>query len=232
MRRIHALTIACGVLAGTLTACSGTTSTTSTTSQASSSTAPRSTTSPTSPGQPATWTAVWPTTSSTTRYRTPQAAAQGFATDYLHMVDPVLSPFQAGDGRSGEVPIRSTATGPITTAMVRQLGTDSSWWVLGAATPNIALTQPTWASTITSPVPLAGSCMAFEGTVQVQVREDGNSTPIGKGFVTGGAMGMEPFDDSLTFTRASTPYGAVVAYATSAADGSITEATVVRIRFG
>ena len=95
--------------------CGSSPSTTSTTTTTAS---PTSTTSLES----ATWTAVWPTAASTTRYQTPEAAAQGFATAYVHMANPVIGPFEQGDARSGEVPVQPSASGPVTTVLVRQLG--------------------------------------------------------------------------------------------------------------
>jgi hypothetical protein len=119
-------------------------------------------------------TAVWPFASSSTRYATPTDAARGFAVEFLGFVEPSVGELRQGDLRSGEVDIRFRGTGPVTTVLVRQLGPDDSWWVLGAATANIQVTAPTAGSPISSPVALAGTSTAFEGTVQVQVREDGN----------------------------------------------------------
>ncbi len=175
---------------------------------------------------------MWPTAASSTRYPTPEAAATGFATDYLHMVNPVIGQFQQGDARSGEIPVQPSATGPVTTVLVRQLGSDNSWWVLGAGTAAIALSEPTWNASITSPVTLKGTAMAYEGTVQTQVREDDNSKTLGEGYVTGGSMAMAPFSGSLAFTRATTKYGAVVLYTTSAENGAVMEASVIRVQFG
>ena len=187
--------------------------------------------SPTSP-QAATWPAVWPTSASSTRYRTPEAAAMGFAVDYLHMVNPVVGGFQQGDSRSGEVPVQPNPTGPVTTVLVRELGSDNSWWVLGAGTAAIALTEPTWNASISSPVTLKGSAMAYEGTVQTQVREDDNNKPIGEGYVTGGTDAMGQFSGSLAFKKATARYGAVVLSVTSAENGAVMEASVIRVRFG
>ena len=159
----------------------------------------------------------------------PEAAALGFATQYLHMVNPVIGQFRQGDARSGEVPVQPSMTGPITTVLVRELGTDNSWWVLGAGTAAINLTAPTWNAAITSPVVLKGTSMAFEGTVQTQVRDD-NNAPLGKGYVTGGTTSMGPFSGLLAFAKTSTKYGAIVIYTTSAESGAVMEATVVRVR--
>jgi hypothetical protein len=176
-------------------------------------------------------TAVWPAAGSTTRYATPVAAAKGFATDFVGFVDPVVGEFRAGDSRSGEVPVKAGATGPETTVLVRQLGTDGSWWVLGSSTPNIQVTAPAALATISSPVALHGTSTAFEATVDVEVREDGGAQPLGKGFVMGGANGqMGAFDGSLAFTPPTATAGAVVFTTSSAETGHVAEATVVRVR--
>ena len=74
--------------------------------------------------------------------------------------------------------------------------------------------------------------MAYEGTIQTQVREDDNSKPLGEGYVTGGSTSMGPFSGSLAFTKATTKYGAVVLYTTSAENGAVMEASVIRVQFG
>ncbi|HVA07359.1 MAG TPA: Gmad2 immunoglobulin-like domain-containing protein [Acidimicrobiales bacterium] len=219
------IAVALGILSVGAVACSSTTPNSSSTS-----TTVAATTSTTSP-QSSTWTAVWPTAASSIRYPTPEAAAKGFATDYLHVVDPVLGPFQQGDARSGEVPVQLSPAGPVTTVLVRELGSDNSWWVLGAGTAAINLTEPVWNASIASPVTLTGTSVAFEGTVQTQVREDDSSTPLGVGYVTGGSTAMGPFSGTLAFAKATTKYGAVVLYTISAENGAVTAASVIRIRF-
>ena len=226
MKRRFAAAAMVAALSVAAVGCGSNTSTSSSTST----TAP-STTSTTSP-QSATWTAVWPTAASSTRYQTPEAAALGFATDYLHMVNPVIGQFRQGDSRSGEMPVQPSATGPETTVLVRKLGSDNSWWVLGAGTATIRLTEPVWNASITSPVTLKGTAMAYEGTVQTQVREDDSSKPLGEGYVTGRGDAMGPFSGSLAFTTATSKYGAVVLYTVSAKDGSVVEASVIRVQFG
>jgi hypothetical protein len=176
-------------------------------------------------------TAVWPTTASGTRYTDPVAAARGFATDYVGFVDPVVGTFRPGDSRSGEVPVQPNGTGPETTVLVRQLGTDGSWWVLGSTTKNIEVTAPQALATISSPVQLRGTSTAFEATVNVEVREDGSSRPLGSGYVMGGANGqMGPFAGELGFTQPSAAAGAIVFSTRSSADGHIAEAAVLRVK--
>lgn len=226
MKRRFAAAATLAALSVAAVGCSSNTSTSSSTST----TAP-STTSTTSP-QSATWTAVWPTAASNIRYQTPEAAALGFATDYLHMVNPVIGQFRQGDSRSGEMPVQPSATGPETTVLVRKLGSDNSWWVLGAGTAAIRLTEPVWNASITSPVTLKGTAMAYEGTVQTQVREDDNSKPLGEGYVTGRGDAMGPFSGTLAFTKSTSKYGAVVLFTISGKDGSVMEASVIRVQFG
>ena len=126
--------------------------------------------------------------------------------------------------------MQGTATGPVTTVIVRRLG--DSWWVLGASTPNIQLTSPAARSTISSPVRLQGTSTAFEATVNTEIRADGSTQPIGTGIVMGGANGeLGPFDGTLSFSAPTANAGALTLLTRSAADGTVSEATVVRVRF-
>jgi hypothetical protein len=120
----------------------------------------------------------------------------------------------------------------VTTVLVRQLGSDNSWWVLGAGTASINLSAPVWNAAISSPVTLTGTSVAYEGTVQTQVRQDDTTKPLGEGYVTGGSTAMGPFSGSLAFTKATVKYGAVVLYTTSAENGAVMEASVIRVQFG
>ena len=232
-RRFAAVGILLVVSVSAVACGSNTSSPSSSTTSTSISTPSTNIAAPTSTTAPAasTWTAVWPTAASTTRYRTPETAAQGFATDYLHMTNPVISGFQQGDARSGEVPVQPNPTGPVTTVLVRQLGSDNSWWVLGAGTASINLSAPVWNARITSPVTLTGTSEAYEGTVQTQVRQDDTTKPLGEGYVTGGSTSMGPFSGSLAFTKPTTKYGAVVLYMTSGENGGVMEASVIRVEF-
>lgn len=175
--------------------------------------------------------AVWPRDAAGSN--DPVAVARAFATEYLGIESPKVGPYAGGDARSGEVEVRARTDGPATTIMVRRYGPDGDapYSVAGAWSPNIEISSPQVLTTITSPVQLAGRSTAFEGTVQVEVREDGNPTPLAKTFVTGGAMEMGPFSESVTFNTPRAPLGAIVLYTTSSENGSIQEATVIRVAF-
>lgn len=176
--------------------------------------------------------AVWPTPSSGRRFTDPVEAATTFATEFVGFTDPVVGEFLQGDSRSGEVEVRPRADGPVTTVFVRLLGTDDAWSVLGTATPNIEVDQPTALTTIGNPVRLVGRARAFEGTVDVEVREDGTTTPLGTGFVTGRGDGvLGPFDSELPYEVAGTERGTVLFVTHSAEDGSVWEAAVIRVVF-
>lgn len=203
------------------------TSTDRTTTSAPSSTSTTPTTGPFDGSNPA----VWPKDAAGSN--DPVAVARAFATEYLGIESPNVGPYAGGDARSGEVEVRARTGGPATTIMVRRYGPegDATYSVVAAASPNIELSSPQALTSIASPVQLAGRSEAFEGTVQVEVREDGNPTPLAKTFVTGGAMEMGPFSESVTFNTPQAPFGAIVLYTTSSEDGSIQEATVIRVAF-
>ncbi|MSY79798.1 MAG: hypothetical protein F2694_09135 [Actinobacteria bacterium] len=197
---------------------------------ATSSTSPPSSTSPTT--VPATAGVVWPAADGSVPYADPVEAAAGFATEFIGFTEPLVGEFQRGDSRSGEVEIRPTATGPVTTVLLRQVANDDSWWVLGAVTDAISPTAPARDSIVKSPVLLQGSSTAFEGTVDVAVRSRSTARPLAEGFVTGGSMGeVGPFDSTLEFANSATPDGAIVFSTSSMEDGRVWEATVVAVRF-
>ena len=115
----------------------GTTSAGSTTSTAAPATTSSSATSTTTTAVSST--AVWPP-AGTAPIDDPKVAATAFATEYLGMSAPVVGELQQGDSRSGEIEVRPRSDGPVTTILLRMLGSDTSWSVLGAATADIELT--------------------------------------------------------------------------------------------
>lgn len=175
-------------------------------------------------------TAIWPWFETDLRYADPVEAAVGFASDYLGFVDPIASEFMAGDSRSGEVEIRSAGTQLTTVVFVRQLTDDDSWWILGAASENITIDEPEALDEVTSPLTVSGTALAFEGTVDVQLRADGNGEPIFEGFVTGsGGPEPGPYSETFEFTSPGETGGALVMLSLSSEDGSTLEASAMRI---
>jgi len=196
-------------------------------------TEPPSTPSPTTEPPPvdATRESIWPWADSTTGFTEPVVAATSFAVDYLGFADPVVGDFQAGDARSGEVEAREL--GPKTVDFVRQLTDDDSWWVLGAAAENITIDEPAQGTTVVSPLTISGSASAFEGTVDVELRADGDGEPIHEGFVTGsGSPEPGPYSDTFEFTSPGTAGGALVLISRNSETGSpVIEASALRIFF-
>lgn len=166
----------------------------------------------------------------------PEETARAFLETYLGMSDPEVGAFSRADGRSGELVARPRPGGPETVLFLRLVGERDLWTVSGAATDSIRLAWPSPLATVRSPLEVRGeSCCAFEGTVVVQLREDGQERPDqyrAQEALIGGAMGEhEPISGQLTFSQPSRPAGAVVAFTTSPEDGGVERATVVRVSF-
>lgn len=190
------------------------------------------TTAPTAPpGAVETPTAVFPDAATSVRFDDPVAAARAFAVDFVGFTDPLVGEFMQGDVRSGEVEVRPLADGPVTTVFLRQLGPDDTWWVLGSATAGITLETPAAGDAVTSPVALTGRAVAFEGNVEVEVREDGAREPIGTGVVTGGGDVERPFEGQVEFSAPTADRGALVLVTRSADDGRVWQAAVSRVQF-
>ena len=141
----------------------------------------------------------------------------------------MIGEFLEGDATSGEVTVRASDPGPITTVFVRRL-TDDDWWIVGAVGENIMIDDPETGDTVESPLRVAGSAAAFEGTVAVELRADGNGEPIFEGFVTGsGGPIPGPFDETFEFASPGDTGGALVMLSRSPVDDSVVEASTIRI---
>ena len=195
-------------------------------------TSPTSSTTSTLRQVPQPETAIWPFASTVTRFGDPVLAAQAFATDYLGMVTPIMGAFQQGDSRSGEVPVRATPTGAVTSILVRELTLANSWWVIGASCTDIVVAAPSSSESISSPVKLRGRSTAYEAVVNVEVRQDGTLAALKSDTVMGGSMGvMGAFTKSMAFTVPSSRGGALLFRTLSAKDGHVIEASVIRVAF-
>jgi hypothetical protein len=177
--------------------------------------------------------AVWPAAGTAEGFADPVEAATSFATEFLGFSDPVVGEFMAGDSRSGEIELRAGEVGPVTLVLLRQLGDDDSWWVLGSEAENIEVETPEAGAVIQSPLVLEGSALAFEGTVDVELRADGLVEPIATGFVTGsGPPEAGPFEGSIEFDDPAVEAGVLVLISRSSEDGSVLEASTRRVFFG
>ncbi len=184
-----------------------------------------------SPTDPS-WTAVWPPASSSLRFTTPTAAALDFATSVLGMTSPSPSAFQQGDARSGEVPLIAVTHGPVTTVFVRQLTSDGTWWVLGSACATISIANPRALERVASPLTVKGESTAFEGVVNYSLFQDDTEAPLASGTTMGGSNGvMGAFSAALHFAAPSHRFGTLMVYTRSAKDGSVLDASVLRVEY-
>jgi len=194
--------------------------------------------------QPASTTGGTPTTDSGSPTAGPtakqaEAAAAYFLRTEIGMRKPVAMRFKPTGEGTGEVGVYPGEGGeggqPLANAVtvVRLKRQAGGWEVTGTRSPSVRVTEPRAGAVVTSPIRLAGSAHAFEGTVGVAVHDNrlGKDQTLGESFVTGGGDVFRPFTGTVSFQRPSTTTGWVVFFVSSAADGQVTEATFVRVRF-
>lgn len=210
---------------------STTTETTTTTST--STTTDTTTTTTEAPFQPDVdaFSVAYPSPTSSQRFETPESAAQSYAMEVLGFTELVPGDFQAGDSRSGEVPVTDREGGPETTILVRQME-DDTWFVLASVTEEITVDTPTAGDELSSPFETTGSALAFEGTVDVLVRSQDDPAILGEGFVTGsGTPPPGPFEGSIEFSPPTEETPGIVIYRElSAEDGHVRKATSFPVR--
>lgn len=164
------------------------------------------------------------------RYADPAVTARAFATDYLGMPSPVLGAFSGGT-----IDLRPSTRSTLTTTLtLHRVGEGGPWTVTAARGGRIAVTAPAPSAQVGSPLRVTGSAQAYEGTVAVEVREDGMrvGSALGTSFVTGAGDTMGPFDGTVAFRSPTEKAGAVLFLDSSSEDGSPLSATVIRVRFG
>ena len=169
---------------------------------------------------------AFPAATTSQRFDSPETAARSYATDVLGFSELEMGDYQAGDSRSGEIPITDRPGHPETTILVRQMG-DDHWYVLGSVAPDITVDSPAAGDTVGSPFDTDGTALAFEGTVNVTVMAQGDLQSIGEGFVMGaGTPPAGPFQGSIDFDAPAEDVPGIVIYRTeSAEDGHILQAT-------
>jgi hypothetical protein len=168
-----------------------------------------------------------------------EATAAYFLRTEIGMRKPIAMGFKPTGDRTGEVGVYPGEAGeggqPLaqSVTVVRLRRQTGGWEVTGTSSPSVRVTAPKAGTVVTSPVRLAGSAHAFEGTVGVAVHDNrlGKDRTLGESFVTGGGDVFRPFTGSVSFQRSTTTTGWVVFFVNSAADGQVTEATFVRVRF-
>ena len=94
---------------------------------------------------------VWPDPAGDLRYNDPATAVAGYAEEFIGFDAPAYGEFMQGDARSGEIALRATDNGAVTTVLVRRMS-DGTWYVLGSSTPNIVLEAPAAGAKIDDPL--------------------------------------------------------------------------------
>ncbi len=179
-------------------------------------------------------------------YRDPVATAREFAVKYLGIENPVDFPSRNTGPGAVEVPMgirfgegRTPVADPRVSfsVVLRQLGAQDAsgpWTVVEVVSPNVVVTTPKALAKVASPVRVTGQAHTFEGTVLVEVRQDGMlaGQSLGRGFVTGGGDALRPYSGDITFRSPGKPSGAIVFTELSVADGvGIVRAAVVKVAF-
>jgi len=207
MRAIRAFAPAVAVVALFAAGCGSDDDTSTDTTTTSSTTTPADTTTTTEPvglEQPA----IWPAAGVV--FDTPEAAAEDFVTEVLG-VPPALGEFQAGDSRSGEIELLSPGEGsgtPVARGVIllRQLGPDDGWFVIGVANDNASITVPAAGATVAAgPLLVEGVARGFEANVIVRAFVAGDaSSDLDLQITMGGAMETpEPISVTLDLSGAS-----------------------------
>lgn len=199
-----------------------TTTETTTTSQETTTTAFAPTVDPSVP--------IFPDPGTSQRFDDPVAVATAWVNDVVGFSDPIVGSFQPGDSRSGEVEVRGFAEGAPTVVLVRQLE-DDTWFVIGATTDSIRVTEPEGGAPISSPQALVGAAYAFEGVVNVRLYADGDNEPIAESIVMGRGDGvLGDFSDTIEFDApAGAEFGVLIFSEASGEDGSAVYATAFRV---
>jgi len=204
------------------------------------------TTTPVEPEPAALFPGIWPFASSADvdAYRADpgvglffdaEATALEFGREYLGMAEPVAA---SGLKTSVDTSTASIAVTPrpglpmVTRIHLQRFGDEGPWSVTGADTDDIRVDLPASGAAVGPTFAVSGESTAFEATVHVEVRADGGATLL-QTFVMGGANGeMGPFADDLTI---GAPFeatgGAIIFTGESAEDGTVVQATVVRVGF-
>ena len=175
------------------------------------------------------WRAIWPVTPSTSGYTSPVVAARGFAVSLLHMNSPVVGTFSARSATTGVVSVRYSAQSLATYVHVTQFTGAKGWWVVSSTTRDIDLTSPVALASVTSPLTLTGTSIAFEAVVNISLFVDGRSTALVSSSTKGGGTQMAPFHATLHFSNDVHRYGTLIMYTRSMKDGRTVVATARRI---
>ncbi len=173
---------------------------------------------------------VWPQLTSEPRFITPEAAARSFAGFLAGYDDPTFSEFRQGDNRSGEIDVQPTPNGPVTVILLRQIGPEDTWAVIGATSENITINRPTAGANLANPITLTGRTKTPDGNLQYALYAHGQTEPIATGNITRTTDELEAFTVTIDWPDQPTGPGTLRLFTTNPNDGSIQETTIIPVR--
>jgi len=152
--------------------------------------------------------AIWP--AADVAFETAEQVAADFVTHVLG-VEPVLGTFQQGDSRSGEIEVFSPGEGAGTrvrrgTLLLRQLGPDNGWFVMGAANDYASITSPGSMAVVPArPLIVEGVARGFEANVVVTAFLAGDAKAVLDSAITNGgaAETAEPYTAVIDLSGAA-----------------------------
>ncbi len=163
-------------------------------------TGPPTTTEPVRLEQPA----LWPAASEV--FTSPTAVAE----DYLLRVfglPPTIGEFMAGDARSGEIEVFSPGDVETLRAilLLRQLGPNNGWFIIGTLNDNAVITNPLYGAEISvddaSSLVVEGLAEGFEASLTVYAYIAGRADILDQETTMGGNFGVPgPFQVTLDLT--------------------------------
>lgn len=122
--------------------------------------------------------ALWPAPSVV--FTSPRAAAEDFVVQVLG-VPPLVGEFMAGDSRSGEIEVFSPGDPPSLRSLLllRQLGPNNGWFVIGTINDKALITNPESGRQVTAgPITVEGLAEGFEATVIIEAFIVGRAEPV------------------------------------------------------
>lgn len=173
---------------------------------------------------------TFPSPTDSRRFDAPAPAARAYATDVLGFTELALGEIGGSQDDTAEVTLTDREGGPETVVQLERL--EGSWFVTGSQAPHIEVSEPSPGTALATPFQTSGRALAFEGTVDVLVLEQGSPLPRGTGFVMGsGTPPPGPFSGRIVYTAPDEPLPGVLVYRTlSAEDGRVLQATSFPVR--
>jgi hypothetical protein len=154
--------------------------------------------------------ALWPLADEV--FETPDEAARSFVGS-VFKVPPVFGEYRAGDSRSGEIDVLIGELPAVvrSTLLLRQLGPEDGWFVIGAVNPHMTIARPEARAVVPAgKLTVSGTARGFEAQVSITAYMAGDSRQIvsQRYALAGSAEASEPY--SVELDLASAPIGSTV----------------------